>query len=162
MAAKHHQLTDNLQETASLYAVGGLFVAERLTFARHLEEDHCEICLNEVRELQSAVSFLALDLPLQVPSAQVKKRLMDQAKSVAPPRQSPRWTAWATAIAGLTAVAACTILAVVMNDNAQLRHLATSLSSRIAQLESQLTEQRVRFAILVSPQVRVVNLAGQG
>jgi anti-sigma-K factor RskA len=69
---------------------------------------------------------------------------------------------WAAVISGLAAVAASGILVVVMNDNTQLRRLANSLSSRVAQLESQLSQQRVRFAIVTSPQVRVVNLAGQG
>jgi anti-sigma-K factor RskA len=49
-----------------------------------------------------------------------------------------------------------------MRDNTELRRLASTLSTRVSQLESQLTQQRVRFAMVTSPQVRVVNLAGQG
>ena len=162
MAVRHHQLTDELQETASLFAAGALPDEERLAFIRHLENDDCVVCRNEVHELQSAIGLTAVDLPVHEPSAQVKKRLMAQAGAVAPPRRSAPWTTWAAAISGLAAVAASTILVVVMNDNTQLRRLASSLSAQVSQLESQLTQQRVRFSVLTSPQVRVVNLAGQG
>src|SRR5262249_19111319 len=144
------------------YAAGALPETDRLEFVRHLENDDCKICREEVRELQSVSSLLSLDLPQLSPSAEVKKRLMDQARSVAPvPRRTP-WTAWAAVVSGFAAVAAVAILVVAMNDNAELRRLANTLTARVNQLESQLTQQRVRFAILTSPQVRVVNLTGQG
>lgn len=162
MAGKHHQLTDDLQETASLYTAGALPEPERLAFARHLEEDDCRICRNEVRELQSAGALLSLNMPLMTPSPRVKERLMAQARSMALAKKKPAWAVWTAVLSGLTTVAASAILVVVMNDNTQLRQLANSLSSRVAQLESQITQQRVRFAMVTSPQVRVVNLVGQG
>src|SRR5262249_46230691 len=113
MATKHHQFTDELQETASLYTAGALSEPERLEFARHLEEDDCGVCRSEVRELHSATSLLAYNLPLQTPSARVRERLMEQARGAAPARQNPRWSIWAAAISGLAAVAASAILVVV-------------------------------------------------
>ena len=49
---RHDQLTDDLQEQASLYAAGAMTEGERKEFARHLEEDQCPVCLSEVSELQ--------------------------------------------------------------------------------------------------------------
>jgi anti-sigma-K factor RskA len=162
MTDKHNQLTDELQETAALYAVGALPESERTAFVRHLEEDGCRVCQDEVRELKAAGDLLSFSLPLTRPSDIVRKRLLDQAQMVSRAKPRPRWSVWAAVISGLAAVAASSILVVVMNDNAELRRLANSLSSRVSQLESQLTQQRVRYTMLTSPQVQVVNLAGQG
>ena len=168
MANRHLQLTDELQERASLYAAGALPEAERAEFARHLNEDGCAVCINEVREFEAAAGLMTFGTKLEAPSANVKQRLMDQARqsaasaSAARPGPQRRWVEW---IAGLTAVATTAALFVVMNDNTHLRDLTDSLSSRISQLESELTSQRLRVARLstiTSPQVRVVNLAGQG
>jgi len=162
MAVKHNQLTDELQEKASLFAVGALPEDERLEYVRHLEEDQCNVCKDEVREFQSAVNLIALAAPLQTPSPVVKERLMEQVRRATPPHRTPRWAIWASGISSLTAVAAFSTLFVVLKDNAELRRLANTLSNRVAQLESQITQQRVRLATITSPQVRVVNLAGQG
>ncbi len=164
MAGKHSQLNEELQEKASLFAAGTLRDSELSEYVRHLDEDNCAICRKEVQELQSAISLLALDVPLETPSPAVRDRLMRQARrsaTAAPPR-NPRWAVWTAAISGLTTIAAGSILLVVMRDNTELRRLTGSLSSRIAQLEVQINQQRVRLAVLSSPQVRVVNLAGQG
>src|SRR5712691_698108 len=86
MQMKHLQLTDDLQEQASLYAAGAMTESERKEYARHLEEDQCAVCLSEVNELQSAISMLAFDTASASPSPSVKVRLMEQARNVAPAR----------------------------------------------------------------------------
>jgi anti-sigma-K factor RskA len=160
MAVKHVHLTEELLEKASLFAAGALPEDERREYVRHLEEDDCAVCRNEARELQTAANFLSLHVPLETPSPRVKERLMERVRSSAAVRPMPRrWLEWT---AGLTAVAASAALVFVLNDNAQLRQLTDSLSSRVAQLEAQLSGQRARLAALSSPSVRVVNLAGQG
>ena len=164
MAAKHPHLTDELVEKASLFAAGALPEDERREYVRHLEEDDCEVCRNEARELQTAANFLSLHVPLETPSPRVKERLMERVQSSAVVTRMPlpkprRWLEWT---AGLTAVAASAALVFVLNDNAQLRRLTESLSSRVAQLEVQMSGQRARLAALSSASVRVVNLAGQG
>ena len=91
MVDKHSRLTDELQETAALYAVGALPESERTAFVRHLEEDGCRVCQDEVRELKAAGDLLTLSLPLNQPSENIHKRLMDQARATAPaPRRSKR------------------------------------------------------------------------
>ena len=158
MAVKHLHLTEELLEKASLFAAGALPEQERREYVRHLEQDDCAVCRNEARELQTAANFLSMHIPLETPSPRVKERLMERVRSsvAVKPR---RWLEWT---AGLTAGAATAALVFVLNDNAQLRRLTESLSSRVAQLETQLSGQRARLAALSSPSVRVVNLAGQG
>lgn len=162
MAEKHSQLTDELQETAALFAAGALPQAEMVSFARHLEDDGCRVCQDEVRDLKAASGLLAYSLPLRQPSDNVRQRLLEQAQAGSHLTSRRRWSLWVAALSGLTAVAASSILVVVMNDNTELRRLANSLSAQVSQLQSQLTQQRVRYTILTSPQVQVVNLAGQG
>ncbi len=163
--AKHLKLTDELQERASLFAADALTESERMDFLRHLDEDDCAVCRKEAAELASALNLLVLDGPLETPSPRVKERLMVQVNASAPavPRTQAaparRWFAWA---AGALAAAASIALAFVSTDDARLRRLTESLSSRLTQLEAQIGEQRVRLATLTSPQVRVVTLAGQG
>lgn len=161
---KHLQLTDDLQETASIYAAGAMPEDERKTYKRHLEEDGCDLCLAEVRELQAAMHAFAMDLPESSPSPTVKMRLMAQAELSASMRglqnrPEPRgfeWMAW------LVSAAATSALIAVLFLNSGLRDKVGSLSTRVAELESQMLGQRTTLAALTSPRVRVLNLAGQG
>ena len=160
---KHLQLTDELQEQASLYACGAMPDSERQEYARHLEEDGCGVCRNEVQELQTAVNLLAFNVPPQDPPPEVKSRLMARAESAAGSKRGiapapRRRLVWA---AGLSAVAASILLVLLAQDNAQLRRLTDSLRTQVAQLESELGQQRLLVATLTSSDVRVVNLAGQ-
>ncbi|PYS41945.1 MAG: hypothetical protein DMG14_05560 [Acidobacteria bacterium] len=163
MSMKHTQLTDDLQERASLYAAGAMTDRERLEYARHLEEDQCAVCRAEVNELQSAISLLALTVPSSSPAPSVKARLMEQARNAAavthPPQPAFRWLQWLTAA---VAVAAIAVVFVITRTNTALRHQTDELRSRIAQLEVQLAEQRNNLAMLTSAGVQVVDLAGQG
>jgi anti-sigma-K factor RskA len=164
MAMKHRQLTEALLETASLYAAGALPESERRNYALHLEADGCELCRAEVLELQSAMHSFAIDLPASTPSPAVKMRLMAQAELTAsmrglqnqPPRRSYEWVAW------LISAAATAALIAVLMLNSSLRKNVESLSTRVAELESQMVGQRTTLAALTSPRVRVLDLAGQG
>jgi len=163
MNMRHTELTDDLQERASLYAAGAMTDSERLEYARHLDEDQCSVCQAEVKELQSAMSMLAFSVPSSSPSATVKVRLMQQARQAVPvsqPRPAGfRWLQWTTAIIALTSVAVALSL---MRTNTELRRETDALKSRIARLEVQLGEQQTIIATLTRAGVRVVDLAGQG
>src|SRR5438876_4262518 len=163
---RHTQLTDDLQEQASLYAAGAMTESERQEFVRHLEEDQCAVCVSEVKELQSVASMLAFDTALATPSPSVRERLMEQARSVVPVRPAARlpfltrhWLQLATSAAAIGAIAV-TLAATRAND--ELRRLTQVLYSRVAQLEVQVAQNQTYIATLTSPEVRVVNLAGQG
>jgi anti-sigma-K factor RskA len=161
---KHLQLTEELQEAASLYAAGAMSESERKDYARHLEADNCETCRVEVLELQAAMHSFAMDLPERTPSPNVKMRLMAQAELSAsmrglqnrPERRGYEWVAW------IISAAATAALIVVLMLNSSLRKNVDSLSSRVAELESQMTGQRTTLAALTSPSFRVVDLAGKG
>jgi anti-sigma-K factor RskA len=163
---KHERLTDDLRDTAMLYAAGALERTEREAFVRHLEEDRCLICIAEVKDFEAAAQSMAIALPEKTPSENVRKRLLAQAEAVSsrarqvePPRQRSSifaWTGWLAAAS--TAVA--TVL--VITSNTSLRDQVTSLNSRVVELEGQMSQQRLQLVSLTSPDVRVINLAGQG
>jgi len=163
---RHEQLTDDLQEQASLYAAGAMTESERKEYARHLEEDQCAVCLSEVNELQSAVSMLAFSTASRSPSPSVQQRLLEQARSVASGKpirsHSLLRRFWVDLIASSAAIAAIVVAFAVTRANTELRGLIDVLNSRVAQLEVLLSQNRTYIATLTSPEVRVVNLAGQG
>jgi anti-sigma-K factor RskA len=161
---KHLQLTEELQESASFYAAGAMSEEERKRYARHLEEDGCDVCRTEVQALQAAIHSLALALPEQSPAPTAKMRLMAQAELSVSRRglESPRpsrgteWLAW------LISAAATTALIAIVAVNSNLRKSVNLLTARVAQLESQMVGQRTTLAALTSPRFRVIDLAGQG
>jgi anti-sigma-K factor RskA len=163
---RHTELTDDLQEQASLYAAGAMTESERKEFARHLEEDQCAVCVAEVKELQSAVTMLAFDTAPAIPSPSVRERLMEQARSVAPARAASRFPFltrhWLPLITSTVAVGAIAVTLAANRANDELRRLTQVLNSRVAQLEVEATRNQNYMATLTSPDVRVVNLAGQG
>jgi anti-sigma-K factor RskA len=166
MSMRHTELTEDLQERASLYAAGAMTDSEKVEYVRHLEEDQCAVCRAEVDELQSAISLLAFTVPAATPSPSVKARLMEQARNAVPPvrmaeerRAGFRWLNWVTAA---VAVASMAITFAVIRVNTELRRLTDELNSRIAQLEVRLAGQQNQVAMLTAPGVRVVELAGQG
>jgi len=138
---RHEQLTDDLQEQASLFAAGAMTESERKEYARHLEEDQCAVCLSEVNELQSAVSMLAFSTASRSPSPSVQQRLLEQARSVASGKpirsHSLLRRFWVDLIASSAAIAAIVVAFAVTRANTELRGLIDVLNSRIAQLEVQ-------------------------
>src|SRR5881296_1407876 len=151
---RHTQLTEDLQEQATLYAAGAMTDSEREEYARHLEEDQCAVCLSEVNELQAAVSLLAFSTAPATPSPAVRERLMEQARSVAPPRAVPSMPSipwlrryWTQLITTGAAIAAIVV--------------AFGLYSRLAQVEVEVKRYQDYVLTVTSPDVRVVDLAGQ-
>jgi anti-sigma-K factor RskA len=163
---RHTQLTDDLQEQASLYAAGAMTDSERKEFARHLEEDRCAVCISEVKELQSVASMLAFDTASAAPSPSVRERLMEQARSVAPARPAPQLPFltrhWLQLVTSTVAIGAIAVTFAANRANNELRRLTQVLNSRVAQLEVEIARNQTYMATLTSPEVRVVNLAGQG
>src|SRR5205823_724266 len=96
-------------------------------------------------------------------SPAVKLRLMAQAELSAsarglqtrPHSRGFEWMAW------LISAAATSALIAVLFLNSNLRQKVQALSTRVAELESQVLGQRTTLAALTSPRVRVVDLAGQ-
>jgi anti-sigma factor RsiW len=61
-------------DTAAAYVLGAMAVAEREEFEAHLGT--CEICREEVDELQPAAEALPMASPLMVPPPELKDRIM--------------------------------------------------------------------------------------
>ena len=164
---KHSHLTDDLQEQASLYAAGAMTESERREYAHHLEDDRCEVCRAEVDELQAAMSMVAFSTPPVSPSPAVRERLMEQARAAATrsetkgrmPFLSRHWLELLTSMA---AVGAIVIALAATYSNRELRRAEAELRSRISQLEVQLARSENLVARVTSPDIRIVNLAGQG
>jgi anti-sigma-K factor RskA len=164
---RHQHLTDELQEQASLYAAGAMTVSEQQEYVRHLEDDQCAVCREEVKELQATVSMLAFDTLSVAPSPAVRERLLQQARAVAPPRTAGsampflrrRWLELVTTSA---AIGAIVVAMAATQANNEMKRLTDALVSRIAQLEVEVARNQTYVATLTSPDVKVVNLAGQG
>jgi anti-sigma-K factor RskA len=161
---RHTELTNDLQERASLYAAGAMTQGEREEYARHLEEDLCAVCATEVRELQATASLIAFAAAPATPSPNVRSRLLEQAGQQSPQRVERssagiRWLQWITTAVAIASIA---VAVIVSRTNSELRHTTDELNSRIAQLEVQLASQRSDLAMLTSAGVHVVDLAGQG
>lgn len=162
---RHTQLTDDLQERASLFAAGALPESERAEFALHIEDEQCAVCRAEATELQNMMALVAFSVPSASPSPTLKTRLIEQARNSGPVRPKSamlfgRW--WFELVTSAVAVAAGVVLLSVQFANRELLRLNQVLYSRIAQLEVQAAKDDTYLATLTSPDVRVVNLAGQG
>jgi anti-sigma-K factor RskA len=161
---RHTELTDELQQSASLFAAGAMTASERQEYQRHLEEDGCAVCREEVNELQSAISLLAYTLPSATPSPDVKTRVLAEARKSLPQPAAKRpsafgWPLWAAASLATISMGATFYLVRV---NTELERQKAELNDRIAQLEIRLVQQQNSIAMLTSAGVRVVDLAGQG
>jgi anti-sigma-K factor RskA len=160
---KHLQLTAELQERAILYAAGALDENERREFAKHLDEDNCEVCRSEVLDSEAAAQSLLMSLPVQTPSESVKKRLLAQAEVSAatqPPHRKERKSPFFALAGWLAAAASVVLLISTYNSNTSLRDQVDALNSRVAQLESEVGGQELKLASLISS--RPFTLKGQG
>jgi anti-sigma-K factor RskA len=93
----------------------------------------------------------------------LKARLTEQARSVPAAVSKPRALHWIFDwAAGLAVAAAAILLMVSYQSNRELRNLTAALSNRVAELETRNAQQLALYATVTSPDVRVVNLAGQG
>jgi anti-sigma factor ChrR (cupin superfamily) len=78
MADSNHRdaLMEEIEEQASLYALGALPAEEAARFELRLQAG-CPICTHEVRECDRAVKALALSAPEATPPASARDRLLD-------------------------------------------------------------------------------------
>lgn len=162
---RHDQLTDDLQEQASLYAAGAMPESERAEYLRHIEDDRCAVCRAEVNELQAAIGNLAFSVNEASPSPGVRGRLLEQARnSVFASRPAPSFLRrnWFAFAAASVAVASLVTLMVATRANDELRRMTDTLVSRINALELQISQQRTYLASFTDPESRVIDLTGTG
>jgi anti-sigma-K factor RskA len=169
------------RDAVALYALGALTGRERDDFEAHLAT--CEECTAEVRSLGAVVNALPYSLPQVDPPAALRARVLAAAGD---PKGLPRPTASVTPMparsrarfvsAGWLSAAALLLMAVALGAYAMnLRQRVAGLDvllrqamSRLDRSEQQLAEAtraaeraQVRLAVLTSPDLKQVSLAGQ-
>jgi anti-sigma-K factor RskA len=167
---------DEQREQAALYTIGALTPADRRAFETHLAE--CEECTAEVQSLSHIPAALAQAVPQQDPPKSLRARVLAAVgeNAARPPRAgASRRPLAATSVAWLASAAMLTLAI-------GLGVYAASLRSRIDALELRLraataradaserqmadfrrvaTETVTQMAVLVSPDLQRIDLAGQ-
>jgi len=167
---------DEQRELAALYALGALTPAERRAFEAHLAG--CAECTAEVKSLSAVTSALAQAVPQQDPPASLRARILGQVGG-ADPRAQPAPAGrrpLATAYLPWLATAAMVVLAIGLGVYAAtLRSRVETLEFRlraamqqadaserqIAELRRVAVETVSQMAVLASPDLQRIDLAGQ-
>src|SRR5881409_833148 len=90
-------------ELAASYALGALDPAERVEFERHLET--CPECRAEVQAFHEVAGRLAQGAPPAAPPAELRERVLREARQVRPlPARRRPWLPWVAAAAGVLAI----------------------------------------------------------
>src|SRR5262245_35016702 len=76
---RHDALTNEQETLAALYVLGSLEPAQAQSFARHLDEDGCEVCRRQVDAMAGVCGDLALAPAPVPPSPAVRARIMSEA-----------------------------------------------------------------------------------
>ena len=71
---KHENVTEEIQETASLYALGALSQHEARAFKFHMDEG-CEVCARELVRFERVLAGLGMGAPEVEPPAYIRDRL---------------------------------------------------------------------------------------
>jgi len=143
-------LHEEFAEDLSLYALGALSSEERQAVERHLEE--CSACRRELERLRGDMTLLALSVSGPNPPFRSRERLM-AAIAKEPRRVQGRLqkaTGWWTAVQWAAAVAAVVIVALLWNQNSDLRRHVASLEANSTEQQTQLMQAKELIASLTS------------
>jgi len=142
----HEQFAEDL----SLYALEALSSEERQAVERHMEE--CSLCRRELERLRGDMTLLALSVSGPNPPFRSRERLM--AAIAKEPRRAQvrpqKATAWWTAVQWAAAVAAVVTIALLWNQNSDLRRRVASLEANSAEQQTQLMQAKELIASLTS------------
>jgi anti-sigma-K factor RskA len=86
---KHENVTEEIQETASLYALGALSQHEARAFEFHMDEG-CEVCARELLRFERVLAGLGMGAPEVEPPAYLRDRLAARLKEERPVSPSQR------------------------------------------------------------------------
>ena len=161
------------RELASAYVLDALDAGDRERFEAHLPG--CAECQAEVRSFRPVVDALARVADARRPSPELRARVLDaRGARAAQPRVLPgpgasRAVRPAIVVPWFLATAAALALAVLTPYTAQLRNrtreLAAAvrdLTARLAEGDRQLVAVRNEVSLLAAPDVKRVDLRGQG
>lgn len=169
------------QELLTLHALGALDASDRVKIEDHLQG--CSDCRAELIELRDGAALLAHAAPAAEPSADVRTRILDQARreprvqtvreasaSVIPFKARTETSVWATALRLAAAIAFVALLigvVVLWQRDVRTRQELARLSQQVEQQNSELTRnrealahQREAFELLNAPGMKKMELAG--
>ncbi len=150
----HEQFADDL----ALYALGALEGPEKEALEQHLKV--CPPCQNELQQLQSDATLLALSTIGPVPSPRLRKRLL---RSIAGERRAPvtvpkRFARWLLVPYAVSA-ALIVVAAFLWNESRSLSRTLANLEQRHSEMEKQVRVAQDLANTLTSPESKRFTLA---
>lgn len=156
------------EELLTLEALGSLGASEKRVLEEHVTT--CAACRTELAELRDAAGLLAHASTPAEPRAEVRDQILNAIRKESKPEASatvvpfqPRVTAsrWPNLLRLAAAIAFIALLAGVFwrRDTRSLREI-TRLSEQINQQQQELSRQREALALLNSPGMKKMDLAG--
>lgn len=85
---QHQELTAELSEFITLYALDSLGSEDSREFASHV--DVCPVCRHELQALQSTLGVLGYAAPVAAPPGELKARVLARVPATVMPAQPPR------------------------------------------------------------------------
>jgi hypothetical protein len=184
---KHTELTDELSEQLTLYALGALEGVLPEEWETHLATG-CRVCQQELVEIRSTLAWLAYNVPLISPPAHLKARLFERVRASSatldePVPRSPagfssegirlraaarKFTSsivppssqfWGWRIGSAFAIAAVVVGLAI--DIGFLLRTIEAQKAQVAALKAELAHQQPILALLESPQVHIVVMNGR-
>jgi anti-sigma-K factor RskA len=139
---------DALHDLTAAYALDALEPEEARGYEAHLAR--CERCRDELASLSESASALAYATEAPQPPADLRARILAQARSERP-NVVPLRPRWIKPVAAVAAVAVCAAIA--------LGIWAVSLSNKLDSRDAALAKQERIAQLLASPGLRVVSTA---
>ena len=147
---------DALHDLTAAYALDALDAEDARRYERHLA--HCERCQRELAELSEAAGALAYASEAPMPSADLRGRILDQAKAERP-NVVPLRPRWLRPVIAAAAVAACAAIvlglwALSLSSKLDRRDAALAAHERVAQILAQPGSHKISFSrgtLVVAP-----------
>ena len=178
---KHENVTEEIQETASLYALGALSQHEARAFEFHMDEG-CEVCARELVRFERVLAGLGMGAPEVEPPAYLRDRLAArleqepvspaplrgplERKSVSPPARP--YLPWLIAASVALVVLVSFFEYRRYQEVDRQQQIVASTRNEAAQLQAQLDQQKAKLQeleqirdALSAPESRVIFLSGQ-
>ena len=187
---RHERVTEQIRETASLYALGALSQSEARAFEDHLNRG-CPVCASQLRRFESVVSGIGFAAPEVQPPAELREVLFSRLEQEVcakqhepelvhappplssllqtPPSRARSYVPWVIALALVAAVALSAYYHRQAEDAlVQERTAMAAAWKDVQQTRASLKQEEIKAqkleemnAALRSPEVRVIFLAGQ-
>jgi hypothetical protein len=143
---------DALHDLTAAYALDALEPEEARRYEAHLAR--CERCQEELAALSESASALAYAADAPAPPADLRTRILEQARDERP-NVVPLRPRWVKPVAAVAAVAVCAVVALAI----WAASLSNKLDRQNARVAQSATRQERIAQLLASPGLRVVSTA---